>query len=201
MNEQASVQPMTAKRSIINNPSPRPVRGVLLDRDGVINRDLPHGILRLEDFHIIPGSLEAMARLSAAGLILAVVTNQANIGRGLVARAAVDAMHADLSARVAAAGGRLDLFFVCESADPAHPDRKPNPGLVFKALHGCGLASDAAWLVGDDARDIVAAQAAGVAPALVLTGKGRMVQASCSQVPAFADLAAFADHILRDQKL
>lgn len=170
---------------------------VLLDRDGVINVDRPSSVLSAADFTLIPGSLQAMIALSRAGYALAVVTNQACIGRGAVSQVVVDALHADLAAQVAAGGGRLDQVFVSASADPNDPDRKPNPGLIRRAQAALGFDPAATWLVGDDSRDVQAARAGGVRPALVLTGKGRAAQAVHPDVPAFADLAAFAAMLLK----
>lgn len=172
-------------------------RVVLLDRDGVINVDRPGSVLCPADFSLIPGSLEALIALSCAGWELAMVTNQACIGRGLVTAEVVDGIHRDLAAQVAAGGGSLKHFFVSSSADPADPDRKPNPGLIRRAHATLSFDPAATWLVGDDQRDVLAARAGGVRPALVLTGKGRAAHAALPDVPAFADLQTFAAVLIK----
>ncbi len=175
---------------------------VLLDRDGVINVDLPTGVSRLADFVLIPGSLAALISLSRAGVTLALVTNQAGIGRGTVSADVVAEMHRELAERVVAGGGRLDHFFVSTSADPLDPDRKPNPGLIYRAQAVLKFTPASTWLVGDDLRDVQAARAGGVRPALVLTGKGMATrdslntQATPPPIPEFADLAAFSSALL-----
>ncbi|MFW2134632.1 HAD-IIIA family hydrolase, partial [Ectothiorhodospira haloalkaliphila] len=54
---------------------------ILLDRDGVINRDSPDYIKSPEEWIPLPGSLEAIARLSRAGWRVVVVTNQSGLAR------------------------------------------------------------------------------------------------------------------------
>ena len=173
---------------------------VLLDRDGVINRDRPGSVLGVADFELIPGSLAALIALTRAGWQVAIVTNQACIGRGAVAASVVDGIHAELAAQVVAgAGGATSQplhFFVSPSADPADPDRKPNPGLIQRAHAAFAFKHSTTWLVGDDQRDVLAARAAGVRPALVLTGKGPAAHAALPDVPVFADLQTFATALI-----
>ena len=54
----------------------------ILDRDGVINFDSEHYIKAPSEWRPIPGSIEAIARLSQSGYRIAVATNQSGIGRG-----------------------------------------------------------------------------------------------------------------------
>ena len=85
--------------------TPTPV--VFLDRDGVINRDSDQYIKHWSEFEFLPGSLEALARLTAAGLQLVVITNQSAVGRGLVSLAGLQEIHRRMTGAIAAAGGRL----------------------------------------------------------------------------------------------
>jgi len=169
---------------------------VLLDRDGVINHDRPGSVLSAADFELIPGSLSALIALSRAGWELAIVTNQACIGRGAVTAAVVDGIHGELSAQVVAGGGQPLQFFVSTSADPADPDRKPNPGLIQRAHAALAFDRATTWLLGDDQRDVLAARAGGVRPALVLTGKGHAARAALPDVPVFANLLTFTNALL-----
>jgi D-glycero-D-manno-heptose 1,7-bisphosphate phosphatase len=61
---------------------PTAPRVVLLDRDRVINVDRTASVLSAAEFVLIPGSLAALVALTRAGWLVAVVTNQACIGRG-----------------------------------------------------------------------------------------------------------------------
>jgi D-glycero-D-manno-heptose 1,7-bisphosphate phosphatase len=135
---------------------------VLLDRDGVINRLRPDHVKRWDELELLPGALEALARLNRGGCEVVVITNQSSIGRGLVSGEQVDEIHRRLRAVVEEAGGRIRAFLVC----PHHPSagcpcRKPAPGLLLRARDELGIDLDQAVLVGDQLSDVDAARAAG----------------------------------------
>ena len=65
---------------------------IILDRDGVINQDSPSFIKEPDEWKPIPGSLEAIARLTQDGYSVVVATNQSGIGRGLFDMAALNAI-------------------------------------------------------------------------------------------------------------
>ena len=146
---------------------------VVLDRDGVINADSDEYIKSPEDWTPIPGSLEAIARLTQAGFRVVVATNQAGLGRGLFDMAALNAMHDKMHKAVNQLGGRVDAVFFC----PHLPDagcacRKPQPGMLLEIAERFKLPLAGVPAIGDSLRDLQAASAAGARPVLVLTGKG-----------------------------
>lgn len=175
---------------------------VVLDRDGVINRDSADFIRSPAEWIPLPGSLEAIARLCAVGYTVVVATNQSGVGRGLFSLDTLEAIHDKMSKAVEAAGGRLDGIFFC----PHRPDagcscRKPLPGLLqqIEKTFGCSLADQPA--VGDSERDLRAAQAAGARPILVRSGNGRRTEAALdgsADIEVFDDLAAVADALCED---
>ena len=166
---------------------------VLLDRDGVLNRDLPGSVTTLGELSLEPGADRAVALLSRAGYAVLVITNQAAVGRGQLSAAELARINGQLAAWIAAAGGRLDRFYVCPHAEQEGcPCRKPKPGLIEQAQREWGFAPGQTWFVGDAERDVAAAGAAGCRPALVRTGKGRGAAARHPEVPCFDDLLAFA---------
>ena len=172
---------------------------VILDRDGVINEDSPEYIKDADEWQPIPGSLEAIARLNAAGVKVAVATNQAGLARGLFDEFALARIHARMIEAVEDAGGRLEMIAFC----PHHPDdrcdcRKPRPGLLHRIASDLGISLDGVPMIGDSAKDIEAALAAGARPMLVLTGKGEKERRRIDEesVPVFADLAEAVDHLL-----
>ena len=172
-------------------------RAVLLDRDGVLNRDTEHGIRRIDELWVLPGAADAVRRLTGAGYRVLVLTNQSGIGRGQLSAEGLAEIHDALRREVEASGGRLDRFYVC----PHHPDagcecRKPAPGLIDQARREWGFEPAETWFVGDAVRDVDAALAAGCRPALVLTGKGAASVPLRPGVPAFPDVRAFVDGLL-----
>jgi D-glycero-D-manno-heptose 1,7-bisphosphate phosphatase len=176
------------------------VRHLILDRDGVLNAELPGGKFVREpaQFHWLPGSLEALARLAAAGLRVTVASNQSGVGRGLLSADDLARVHARMRADAAAAGGAIDAIFCCLHAPDAGCNcRKPAPGLVTAAIRASGIEPAASLLVGDDGRDVAAGRAAGIAVALVRTGKGSIAERELADptLPVYRDLAQLVAHL------
>jgi D-glycero-D-manno-heptose 1,7-bisphosphate phosphatase len=177
---------------------------IFLDRDGVINRDSPDYIKSLEEFEFLPGSLDALGRLTEHGFHCIVVTNQSAPARGLMTPAALKAIHRYLADAVAAAGGRILDVFTCPHL-PADGClcRKPKPGLLHAAHRKHGIDFSSAVMIGDSAKDIRCALAAGVkANILVRTGNGRHAEEELRALGLSADfigedLKQAADWIIR----
>jgi D-glycero-D-manno-heptose 1,7-bisphosphate phosphatase len=172
-------------------------RHVILDRDGVLNREAEDcGYVREPaEFHWLPGALEGLAILRRAGVRLSVATNQSGVGRGLMSLEQLAAVHARMQAEASAHGGALDAVLFCPHAPgDGCSCRKPAPGLIQAAIERSGIAAGESLVVGDDRRDLEAAWRAGVAVALVRTGKGRGAEelARHTSVPAFDDLPQLA---------
>jgi D-glycero-D-manno-heptose 1,7-bisphosphate phosphatase len=147
---------------------------VFLDRDGVINENLPDAYV--DDwarFRFLPGVVEAIAKLNRAGYLVVVVTNQAGIGRGLMTEAALQEIHARMLAAIETDGGRVDLVLYCPHAPEAGCDcRKPRPGMLHRAAARLAIDLERSYFVGDHVTDVQAGRAAGCHPILVLTGRG-----------------------------
>ena len=169
---------------------------IVLDRDGTINQDSDQYIKSPLEWKPIPGSLEAIARLTHAGWRVVVATNQSGIARGLFDMSTLNAIHAEMHRTVALAGGRIDAVFFCpHAADSNCECRKPRPGLLLEIAERLNVDMAGVPLAGDSLRDLEAAAAVGARPLLVLTGYGRKTRAA-GGLPAgtevFDDLAAIA---------
>ncbi|MEK9776221.1 MAG: D-glycero-beta-D-manno-heptose 1,7-bisphosphate 7-phosphatase [Quisquiliibacterium sp.] len=172
---------------------------IILDRDGVINHDSDAYIKSPDEWRAIPDSLEAIARLGKAGFRMVVASNQSGVGRGLFDLATLGSIHAKMHQEVAAAGGRLDAVFFCpHAADANCRCRKPAPGMLQEILQRFDADPTSVTMVGDSLRDLQAAEAVGINPVLVLTGKGSRTM-KAGGLPArtvvHADLAEFAAQI------
>lgn len=148
-------------------------RAVFLDRDGVLNRAIvrngkPYSPRTQEELEVLPGVETAICALRKAGFVLIVVTNQPDIARGRMSRAALDAMHGRLLARLP-----LDEILVCahDDADDC-PCRKPRPGMLRDAAARWVIDLKRSILVGDRWRDISAGCAAGCRTFLIGDGYG-----------------------------
>ena len=172
----------------------------ILDRDGTVNEDRDDFVKSAAEWQPLPGALEAIARINHAGWHVVIASNQSGLGRGLFDVVALNAIHDKMHRMLAAVGGRVDAVFYCPHApEEACTCRKPAPGLFTQIAERYGVALTGMPAVGDSARDLVAAQALGCVPHVVLTGKaaGYRGQTLPSSYPAHAvvhdDLAAFAD--------
>jgi D-glycero-D-manno-heptose 1,7-bisphosphate phosphatase len=169
---------------------------VILDRDGTINQDSDQYIKSPVEWKPIPGSLEAIARLTQAGWRVVVATNQSGIARGLFDMSTLNAIHAELHRAVNLAGGRIDAIFFCPHAAGSNCEcRKPKPGLLREIAARMDVGLAGVPMVGDSLRDLEAAAAVGARPYLVLTGKGKKTR-EAGGLPQgteiVADLAAIA---------
>lgn len=173
---------------------------VLLDRDGVLNRDRPDYVKSWSEWVWEAGALEALAAFRAAGVTVAVFTNQGCVGKGLVSPEELADIHARMRAEAEAAGGRIDGLFHCPHTEAdACRCRKPAPGLIEQALAHYGITEPAAVpCIGDAGRDLAACRAAGTRPVLVRTGKGAETEAAgeAADVAVYDDLYAAARALL-----
>jgi len=175
---------------------------VLLDRDGVLNRGMKTGILREQDFEILPGVPEALAKLTKAGFAIAICTNQSAVGRGQLSLATLDALHTMLKDAVAAAGGRINaIYFAPDIPERATERRKPGPGMLLEALAAFNTEPSRTPMVGDHLRDMQAAAKAGCPRILVRTGHGADTEraglpAGVAPVRVVDDISAAVEHIL-----
>ncbi len=150
-----------------------PKKLVILDRDGVINFDSDQYIKTPSEWRPIPGSLEAMARLSQHGYLVAIATNQAAISRGLFDMKTLNAIHQKLHLSAQAVGAHVDAIFFCpHAADEFCDCRKPRPGMLTSIGERFGLSLKGVPMVGDTLRDMQAAFEVGCDLYLVKTGKG-----------------------------
>ncbi|MDP2811458.1 MAG: D-glycero-beta-D-manno-heptose 1,7-bisphosphate 7-phosphatase [Rhodocyclaceae bacterium] len=174
---------------------------ILLDRDGVINFDSDQYIKSPDEWRPIPGSLEAIARLTQWGYRVVVATNQSGIGQGLFEMDTLNAIHEKMIKAAAQLGGRIDAVFFCPHTNGDQcACRKPKPGMLdqIAARYNIDLAGVPA--VGDSLRDLQAALSVGARPMLVLTGKGqktRLDPALPPGTPVFPDLAAATASLIR----
>ena len=172
-------------------------RFALVDRDGTINVEVEH----LDDpsqLVLIPGSAGALRRLRDLGLGVVVVTNQAQIGRGLLSEERLAEIHERLTAMLAAEGAEVDAILHCPHAPGEGCDcRKPGVGMAREASARFGFDPAESFVVGDHASDMGMGSSIGATTFLVLTGHGHEERANAGDDAdhVVADLAAAVDII------
>src|SRR5262249_16611529 len=134
--------PETLARARAEAPDRMRRPAILFDRDGTLVRDDGY-THRIEDLAWMPGAIEAIRPCNHSGALAIVVTNQSGIARGYYSEAQARAFHAHMNADLARHGAHIDAFYLCpyhsDAADPRyaiahHPDRKPRPGMLRRAL-------------------------------------------------------------------
>lgn len=153
-----------------------PRKAVFLDRDGVINAyayDPEFGTFdspaRAEQFALLPGAAEAIAKLNQAGFLTVVVSNQPGLAKGRFTADLLEAVTAKMQALVEQDGAKLDAIYYC----PHHPEgivdaycqncecRKPKAGLFEQAARDWGVDLAGSYTVGDGVVDVLAGRQAG----------------------------------------
>lgn len=162
---------------------------VFLDRDGVLNETevrngKPYAPRRLAEFRIYADALAALTLLKSNGFRLIVVTNQPDIGNGLVDPAVINAMHDLLRDALP-----VEEIMVCPHAQNDNcACRKPRPGMIMQAAEKLQLNLSDSWLIGDRWSDTGAAAAAGVRSVFIDRGY--------SETPGSIDCDAMVPGIL-----
>jgi D-glycero-D-manno-heptose 1,7-bisphosphate phosphatase len=172
---------------------------IILDRDGVINYDQDHYIKSPEEWIPIPGSLEAIARLTHAGYHIVVATNQSGVGRGHLNIETLHCIHQKMHHLTFAAGGLIEAIVFCTAVEENHYYRKPNPGMLEDISRRLKVSLEGVPAIGDSLRDLLAAQKVGAKPILVRTGKGEQTlkkTANDRTILVFEDLASAADFLI-----
>lgn len=147
------------------------VPAAFLDRDGVLIEDsgYPH---RPEHMKLILGAAAAVRRMNQGGYRTIIVTNQSGVARGLFSEAQMNAFNDLLVARLAQDGAVIDAVYAApfhpdaveaRYRHPDHPDRKPNPGMLLRAIAEHDLDPARSFIIGDQKRDLQAGERAGVA--------------------------------------
>jgi D-glycero-D-manno-heptose 1,7-bisphosphate phosphatase len=184
--------------------STKPARLIVLDRDGVINRESTDFIRSPAEWVPLPGSIQAIANLTTAGFAVVVATNQSGVGRGLFTAETLAAIHARMTETIEAAGGQLAGIFVC----PHQPEdgcecRKPRPGLLRQVEAHFGMPLRGRAVIGDSYRDLEAAWKVGARAILVRTGNGAATEGRLdadAAVEVFPDLAAAAAALITEKQ-
>ena len=150
---------------------------IFLDRDGVINKypgDHRY-VTHLEGFKFLKGALGAIRSLAKAGFKIFVISNQAGVSKGLYSKVTLDQITRFMLRNIERSGGRIDGVFYC-----LHPQakncacRKPNTGLLKKALQGIRVDKKNSYFIGDSLRDVKTGKNFGCKTILVLSGREKL---------------------------
>lgn len=178
-----------------------------LDRDGVVIKvrylenlrpgdEVKPRFVTIPEVVVLPGVAAALRTIRERGFLAVVVTNQGYVGRGVVTRDELDAVHRHINMLLEREGARIDAFYVCPHPKEAECEcRKPKPGLFLRAAAELGIDLERSVMVGDRTSDILAGRAAGCAASFLVRhgGWGEQTLAELKSPPDFPVCDDLAD--------
>ncbi len=178
---------------------------IFLDRDGVINRDPGFGayVTSWSEFEFLPGALEAIKKLGQAGFEIIVISNQAGVAKGLYTLKDLDEITKNMLKKIEKAGGKMRSVHYCPHRDEDNCDcRKPKVGLFSQATKGLQMNFSDTFFVGDNRRDVLAAEAIGAKSIFVLSGNTKLEELDVKPDFIARDLLEAVDKIvLKKEKI
>ncbi len=177
---------------------------VFLDRDGVIIENCDNYVRTWSDVEILPGALDALAKLADSHYKVFIVTNQQCVGKGIISEENATNINERLIDIIHDHGGRVDFAQICPHLSAERCEcRKPEPGMLLKAANKFDVDLSQSWMIGDAVTDVQAGIAAGTQPLFLQTGRGHTQQKLLQQndladTPVFANLSAAVDYLLAE---
>ncbi len=153
-------------------------KAAFLDRDGVINRKAPEGdyIVHWNEVDILPGVVEAIRFLNQADYKVIVVTNQRAIAKNRITLPGLADIHRQFVKAIEEGGATLDRIYFCPHDVESKCDcRKPQPGMLLRAMRDFDIDPRQSWMIGDSITDVEAGTRAGCRTVLVRTASNDCV--------------------------
>ena len=149
-------------------------KAAFLDRDGVINKERGDYTFRKEDFIFNPGVFDAMKLLQEAGYLIIVITNQGGISKSLYTKEELEKLNAFLIEECKKNGINITDIFYCPHHDKIENClcRKPKSLMIEKAIYKYSIDKKSSFMIGDNERDLIAADNAGIKGVKVESNQG-----------------------------
>ena len=154
---------------------------VFVDRDGVINEivwnddieqlDSP---MKVSQFKFLPAAAEALKMIADKGYYIFIVTNQPGAAKGKTDLATLYDINTHMIDELSRHGVDIDDIFMCPHYPKELPAtrekflikkcncRKPEPGLIYRAMRKYHIDMAASYMIGDSCSDVVAGSAVGL---------------------------------------
>jgi histidinol-phosphate phosphatase family protein len=163
---------------------------VFLDRDGVICKDRIGYLKKWSEFEWIPGSREAISRLTKAGFRIFIVTNQSCIGKGIITFQVLEEIHKKMLEEINSYGGQIEKIYVCPHRLEEKCDcKKPGSGLLLQAKKETGAELAGSYMVGDKLIDAEAGKRVGCRT---------IIAGTVAEIYSGGDSGVKPDHIVPD---
>jgi histidinol-phosphate phosphatase family protein len=146
-----------------------------------------------DEFIFYEGVPEALTTLNKIFGLIIITTNQRGVGKGLMTEGELEDIHIKMLRDISAAGGRIDRIYYCTSTDNSHPNRKPNPGMIYQAMeHFPAIDLHKSLIVGNSMSDMEFGRNAGIYTVFVKTTHPEQVFPHPSIDLSFDSLPDFA---------
>jgi D-glycero-D-manno-heptose 1,7-bisphosphate phosphatase len=183
-------------------------KAVFLDKDGTLIPDIPYNV-DPDKITLQEGAVEGLKKLSDAGYLLIVISNQAGVAKGYFAEHDLPAVQERLGDMLASENIKLSGFYYC----PHHPQgkverytmacdcRKPAPGMIIRAAKDFSVDLSSSWMIGDILNDVEAGNAAGCKTILIDNGNETEWVWNKNREPVFRakDILQAAEFILNER--
>lgn len=152
---------------------------ILLDRDGTIIVD-KHYLSNPEEVELLPNAVEGLKRMQSLGFGLIILTNQSGIGRGYYNETDMHAVNQRMEKLLKDHGISITKIYFCPHTPEQHCNcRKPETGMIEKAMQELSFDPADSFFIGDKACDVYCGKKAGMSSILVRTGKGAKEEKKC----------------------
>ena len=138
---------------------------ILLDRDGILNKKMPHRtyLAKFEDYELLENNLSALSEIYAYNTDFIIITNQPGIALGAVDPNFLDQLHSKLVISLLIKGISVIGIYTCTHHwDDNCECRKPKPGMINQAIQDYELDRKKVVYIGDELKDIEASKAADI---------------------------------------
>jgi len=171
---------------------------IILDRDGVINKDSSDYIKTPNEFNPLPRSLSAIKLLTDNDFTIIIISNQSGINQDLISPINFIQINLKMISLIEKSGGAISASLYCPSLPSSDSfNRKPKPGMYIDIADRMNINLKSCYAIGDSPRDIEAARAVNCKAIGVLTGNGREIQKNNKyDIPIFSDLYAAAEFVI-----
>ena len=145
-----------------------PIKTIFLDRDGIINKEVNY-LHKIDEFEFIDGIFDSCLFLINLGYEIIIITNQSGIARGYYTERDYQNLTQWMLRKFNEKNIKiLDIFHCPHGPDSTCFCRKPQPGLFLVAKSKYNIDMKKSWMIGDNERDILAANSAGISNTILL---------------------------------
>lgn len=153
-----------------NSLNNKPIKAVFFDRDGVVNMRAVKDYIKNEDeFHFLPDFVEFFGKAIKSNYKTFLITNQQGVGKGIMTIEQLDQVLKFMQNKLIKIYGKGfdDIFYCTDLAESGSYFRKPNPGMILKAIEKWNIDKNLSWVIGDSPSDVIAGRRAGIKTVLI----------------------------------